>query len=121
MCLSVINFSQFIKGCSEDLLKAIRVYASSSLLILIACGLGHIQLFQVDVAHRSNLILVLDKHAVGEWAGRVLDVLVGPLCSLPLVEVHLEERLVMSLLSVHLVLEVDEELLEVVDGVAADN
>lgn len=70
------------------------------------------------VACRANLLFVTNELAVRELVGRVLDVRESLFSSLEAVEVHLETARVCTFLGVHLVPEVDEELLERVDRVS---
>ena len=82
---------------------------------------GLVELLQVDLTMSSYLLGVLDQLAVAEGVWSVLDEgkrLSGPLEA---VEVDFELGSRGTLLRVDLVLEVGEELLELVDGVAADH
>lgn len=77
-----------------------------------------VELLNVDlVACRADFFLVTNQLAVRELIWRVLDVRKRLFGSLESVEVHLEAAGVGSFLRVHLIPEVDQELLECVDRV----
>ena len=81
--------------------------------------MGLVQLFNVDFACSANFFFVAHHRAVAEGVRRVLNVRQSLLSSLPAVEVHCECASALALFSVHLALEVAQELFELVYRVAS--
>ena len=81
--------------------------------------MGLVQLFNVDFSSNSDLFLVTDHLAIAEWIGRVLDVGQRLFGSLPAIEVNFEGAGVLALLSIHLVFEIDQEFLQLINRVAS--